>query len=61
VTKCWLQEDRKTHYEGLVKENDELVGRINTICSAQAQQEPKVAKVGTELCAYLVLLAAKII
>lgn len=41
-----MQDDRKTHYEGLKKENDELISRINNIRAAQAQQEPKIAKVG---------------
>ena len=41
----WLQEDRKVHYEGLKQENDKLIGRINGIRAAQAEQESKVAKV----------------
>jgi len=45
VSGWWLQEDRKAHYEGLKQENDKLIGRINSIRAAQAEQEPKVAKV----------------
>jgi len=41
----WLQEDRKTHYEALKKENDVLIGKINAHRAAQAEQEPKIAKV----------------
>jgi len=42
---CWLQVDRKAHYAGLQQENDKLIGRLNSIRAAQAEQQPKVAKV----------------
>jgi len=45
ISHFWLQEDRKTHYEALKKENDVLIGKINANRAAQAQQEPNVAKV----------------
>ena len=44
-----MQQEREAHYEALKKENDELVSRINAIRAAQAQQEPKIAKVAIDL------------
>jgi len=41
--------DRKANYEGLQQENDKLIGRLNSIRAAQAEQEPKVAKVSFRL------------
>jgi len=48
VAGCCLQEDRKIHCEGLKKENDELISRINAIRAAQAEQEPKITKVSAD-------------
>jgi len=38
------------HYEGLKKENDILIGKINAIRATQAEQEPKIAKVIDTSC-----------